>query len=152
MLLLRVAKDAEIPGQEHMVWWGSHPCRAASCRAFPLPPPPHTGTTPQEGTDSSESVFVFRLHSRCYTVPTGPRYSSHLKPTNTHTTQNLALTGKTHVESCPLVHGFNVMFMDSQKRHKYAPNIAVAMETEPLQFVLQIKWKPAAKKGHSFQW
>lgn len=152
MLLLRVAKDAERPGQAHVVWWGSHPCRAASCRAFPLPPPPHTGTTPQEGTDSSESVFVFRLHSRWCTVPTGPRYSSHLKHTNTHTTQNLALTGKTHVESCPRVHGFNVVFMDSQKRHKYAPKCCSGNGNRATAVWFTDQMKASSKKRTSFKW
>lgn len=79
-------------GQAHIMGWGSHPCRAASCRVGPLPPPLHTGTTPQEGTDRSECAFVCRLHSRCYTAPTGPTHSSHL---NTHARkQNTALIVK----------------------------------------------------------
>lgn len=135
-------------GRAHVVWWGSHPCRPASCRASPPPPPLHTGTTPQGGTDRSESVFVFRLHSRCYTVPTGPKCSSHLK--HTHTTQNLALTVKP-MWSCVL--GFSIILTHSRTAHRYAPNVAVEMETKHRQ-VSSFKRKPAAKKKKEsyFKW
>lgn len=52
-------------------------CRTASCRAGPPPLCPHTGTTPPEVTDRSESGFGSLHHTRCCTVPIGPTHSSH---------------------------------------------------------------------------
>lgn len=118
-----------------------------------------SSTTPSHRYDSSGGDWQVRVRV-CIPPPQSLLHCAHwpqmLQPPKTHThthntTQNLALTVKP-MWSCVL--GFSIILTHSRKAHRYAPNVAVAMENQApaVCVIVQTKASSKKKKENYFEW